>query len=269
MIPLIWFRLFGKKGRLFIHYHEYISPSEYRSNSILFFLNQYEKKLYPNTKWISHTNHKRCELFLRDMPMVNSAQLRIVPNYPPRQWTNFRKEKGLTMERKIVYVGAVGLDSMFLRQFSIWVESKKGALIWDIYSQQDTSELQDFLIQIESKHINVNGYVRYEELPLVLTNYHIGVILYNAVSENFIYNAPNKLFEYLICGLDVWYPEAMEGIYSFNEFITSPRVIPVDFDDANSLDYAASLCKDFKPLRAAYCAEDVLLPLKDELLSDL
>ena len=58
----------------------------------------------------------------------------------------------------------------------------------------------------------------------------MGLVLYNALTDNFKFNAPNKLFEYFGCGLDVWFSSDL--ITSKNYIITEsyPKIIEVDFN---------------------------------------
>ena len=47
---------------------------------------------------------------------------------------------------------------------------------------------------------------------------------------NFVHNAPNKLFEYLNCGLDIWYPEEMIGCRAYDQ-IEYPTIKQINFND--------------------------------------
>lgn len=71
--------------------------------------------------------------------------------------------------------------------------------------------------------------VEYEKLGSILKNYHVGLILYKDLITNFVYNALNKLFEYLSCGLDVWHPFSYgrNKTYKNNG---SPKVSEINFD---------------------------------------
>jgi hypothetical protein len=60
-------------------------------------------------------------------------------------------------------------------------------------------------------------------LPQVLSQYDVGLILYRCRTLNFVYNATNKLFEYLVCGLDVWYPPCMLGLKTYARSTIAPR----------------------------------------------
>ena len=49
-----------------------------------------------------------------------------------------------------------------------------------------------------------------------MADYHIGLTLYNGHIPNFVYNVPNKVFEYLACGLDVWYSKDLISTQKLN-----------------------------------------------------
>ena len=99
------------------------------------------------------------------------------------------------------------------------------------------AETEEYLKALTDPRIRFcNGGVDYENLPEVLSKYHVGLILYRGNTRNYIFNAPNKLFEYLICGLDVWYPPTMLGVKPYARDDAWPRVIEVDFEKMGSLD---------------------------------
>jgi hypothetical protein len=49
----------------------------------------------------------------------------------------------------------------------------------------------------------VKGPIDYYELPKELVKYDIGLVLYKGHIPNYVYNVPNKVYEYLACGLRV------------------------------------------------------------------
>ena len=70
----------------------------------------------------------------------------------------------------------------------------------------------------------------------MLAQYDVGVILYRCNTTNYKYNASNKLFEYLACGLEVWYPPQMLGVKPYSQNDVFPRVMEVDYDQLGDLD---------------------------------
>jgi hypothetical protein len=114
------------------------------------------------------------------------------------------------------------------------------------------------------KRINWNKHIAYSNLPKILPEYDAGVVLYKATTKNYEYNAPNKLFEYLSCGLQIWYPEQMKGIHKYN----SDQVISIDFE---SLSKGAELPSMMgrKANNHSYFAEEALSELLTEVKSNL
>jgi hypothetical protein len=245
-----------------------MNKEEYRSNKLFALFHALENRLYPTAHWISHTNEERCKLFVGDVGEKIEKVIRVLPNYPPKAWISLSRKQKFGGQKKVIYVGALDLNTMYVREFAEWIEAQQGDFIWHIYSQQSLEDLSVYLGSIKSEYISVKGYVSYDELPELLATYNIGVILYKPTTENFIYNAPNKLFEYLICDLDVWYPAEMKGIDPYKETLSRPKVIPVLFSDTKSLDKANYMSQHFDRGSRKYCAEDVLGYLKDELLKD-
>lgn len=223
---------------LFIHYHEYTSPGEYAAGmKLVRYFHQKEKKLYPGAAWISHTNEGRMSRFLADEGLVRGKNIQLLPNYPSELWCLHANKSPVQAGQplKIVYAGAVSMDTMYIEAFANWVKSKQGQLLWDIYSNNITAEAGAFFNQLQTPFIRLLHGVNYGELAGILPNYQVGIILYNGHIPNYVLNAPNKLFEYLACGLDVWYPDVMTGCTPYNTTGTYPVVKPLDFLKLGSL----------------------------------
>lgn len=45
--------------------------------------------------------------------------------------------------------------------------------------------------------------------------YDVGLVLYNGIILNHIYSVPNNVFEYLACGLQVWYSDKLISTRKF------------------------------------------------------
>jgi len=204
-------RFFNSKVEVLVHYHEYTSPAEYNSGMKLVKLfHWFEKWLYPKAGWVSHTNEYRMQHSISDLKPVVITNPHVLPNYPSKSWYAKPKDD-IEFPIKIVYVGAFSLDTMFAKEFAEWVNEQNGKIIWDIYSLNITQEATNYFTALASSYINIKPGVNYHELPSLLKNYDVGIILYNGHIPNYVYNAPNKLFEYLACGLDVWLPREMTG----------------------------------------------------------
>ena len=91
--------------------------------------------------------------------------------------------------------------------------------------------------------------LEYKELPELLKQFDVGLILYNGAIDNYIYNAPNKLFEYLACGLDVWLPNVMTGSLEYVCETAKPRVLALNFNHLVQYKLSDLIGKDNLPFR--------------------
>ncbi|MCK0123642.1 hypothetical protein MWU76_04460 [Gelidibacter sp. F2691] len=266
--PVYWYlRLFGEKTTLFIHYHEYTSPSEYL-NGMRFvkMYHQYEKKfLYNKAHWISHTNQQRVDLFLKDIPEVDINKMKVIPNYPPCSWI-IDKQAETVLDKEVlhtVYIGSLSLSNTYIKEYCDWVLTQNGRITFDIYSFNLHSDTHHYLDSLNSEHIRFYSEgVEYQNIPTILSEYQVGLILYKNYSENVIYCAPNKLFEYLACGLKVVYSDKILGIKPYNSDI----VISLDFQELASTKLFNSFTFEKKNVfNNQFSAEHALKPLIIEL----
>ena len=230
-------KFFSPKVNLLIHYHEYTSPREYEGGMWLTrHFHKTEKKIYPISDWVSHTNEDRMRKFLEDNPGVSIPNKYILPNYPPKSWFTIR-ESAIGLPVKLVYIGAVSLDTMFTRELAEWVIQQKGKVSWDIYASNITADAKAYLASLsETNLIRFHGGIDYFSLPETLAKYDIGIILYKGHIPNYVYNVPNKLFEYHTCGLDVWFPVSIVSSLPLVTVNTYPKIIPFDFTRLHELD---------------------------------
>lgn len=179
-----------------------------------------------------------------------------MPNYPPRGWAQTKIESvNKTSVFRFVYVGALNMQTTFVEEFAKWVEAQNGKVIWDIYCQQDTSEISIFLKSIAAKYIQILHEVNYFELPRILSMYNAGVILYKPHVKNIEFCAPNKLFEYLACDLDIYYPEVMQGCKPYKTLFED-RIFELDFTNLNSFEIKNYSGTRRKVEPAFYCEEE-------------
>ena len=230
---LIFKKYLGRRSSLFIHYHEYASENEYRQGTLLNrWGHRLEKNMYHLVKGISHTNEDRIRLFREDLAGFSLPPIHAFPNYPPVSWRpDGRQPTDIGLPVRLVYVGALSLDTMYTRELVDWVMKQDGKVIWDIYSDNMTDEARAFLGALKSDWVHFRKGVNYYVLPQILAGYDIGIILYKGHIQNYVHNAPNKLFEYLACGLDVWFPDVMLGCHPFVTRGVYPKVMAVDFQD--------------------------------------
>jgi len=268
-----WYRkFFNTKSTILIHYHEYYEPAQFerRGMRLVKRFHQYERKfLYRKASWISQTNEKRVELFLRDCPEVDKNIVKVMPNYPPKSWQTIVKQQPTkTKPLKCIYLGSVALKDSYIQEFCDWIINQQDQVTLDIYSYNITKDTVEFLLNIEEESIQLfDSGVPYQEIPDVLGKYQIGLILHKGDTLNYVYNAPNKLFEYLACGLDVWFPKAMEGIYPYERHDALPKVISVDFTKMNRFDIDKAVERNGLPWNPCkFCYEDVFPELQKALL---
>ena len=238
---VIYKKVINAKSRLIIHYHEYTTATEYEKGMMIGKLGlKLEKKAYSKSFLLSHSNEDRMRLFKKDNQGVAFPHTYIMPNYPPHSWET-KKSDPLRVPVKIVYVGSLSLDTMYTREFAEWIIKTDSLVSWDIYSANITPEARTYLQSLKSNRIQFLGPVNYFSLPDVLKKYDTGVILYKGHIPNYIYNAPNKLFEYLACGLDVWFPHFMKSSLPYATDASFPKVLPVNFDKLDECDLSVMI----------------------------
>lgn len=237
--PCIYKKWINSGTSLFVHYHEYTSPGEYAEGMVLNrWLHKMERTVYKNACWISHTNADRMELFLSDIGQTNGKlNTHILPNYPPRSWSGYSKQYEFLKKRRvgIVYVGALSQETLYVKEFSDWVTAHQEECFWDIYSDNYTIEAKKYLDSLNSTNISFKGSVEYDQLPEKLSQYDVGVILYRGHIPNYIFNVPNKFFEYYNCGLDVWFPDHMKSSCELTTSNTYPQVKALDFSELKAI----------------------------------
>lgn len=263
-LPAFLFYLFPyRKAELFIHFHEFFSRNWYLKNPSKYikYVHRLERnKLFKKAIWISQTNDSRVSLFLKDNPVLKRQKMYVLPNYPRKNWNKVKKyQKEKRDYLRIVYVGSLSIESTYIKEFCDWVIAQKGKVIYDIYSYNLHNDTLKYLNELGCNYINFyDKGIDYKKLPELFCKYDVGVILYKANSENFKYNAPNKLFEYLVCGLQVWYPDKMIGINPYK----SKRVISIDFDKLEFNEIPLNNLKnDIYQNAENFTAESALKPL--------
>lgn len=228
--PLIIKKIYGKRSGLFIHYHEYMTTQEYRGMYLNKLFHSLEKKMYPVAKWISHTNQYRMDLFLKDIELPYLNNTNIFPNYPLSDFKNTVVSLRVLTPVRLVYVGSFGsMEDIYIEEMLEWIKHQNGNVTLDIYSFNITASIKSFVKNLVCPYINVFSKVDYFNLPHILKNYDVGLVLYKGTSNNVIYCVSNKLFEYLACGLDVWYPEEMIGTHEFDSEEYWPKVLRLNY----------------------------------------
>ncbi len=219
-----------KSKKAHIHFHEYISESERRASSaymkLLFKLENQLLKKYS----CSQTNEDRKLLFLRDLTFLKSEMVEVRPNMPPKSWWNnygqFKKRIAYEKTR-LVYVGACDNQTMYVKEVLDWVSANPQQLELTIISQQLDEQTRSLIAGYKSPVIKVKDPIDYYELPKELINYDVGLVLYKGHIPNFVYNIPNKVNEYLSCGLGVLTSSELTSTVQLHNI----NIIDVDFSN--------------------------------------
>jgi hypothetical protein len=190
-----------------LHFHEYLSEPERKASSgHMKFLFKLEDQLLKNYT-CSQTNEDRKRLFLEDKPFLQPAQVEVRPNIPPKSWWHkFGQFKKPSSDGKIrlVHVGACDNKTMYVKEVLDWVLSNQDSLELTLISQQLDAETKALILSYNCPTICIKAPVNYYELPQELMKYDVGLVLYKGHIPNYVYNVPNKVHEYLSCGLSVF-----------------------------------------------------------------
>ena len=168
---LMYKKLRANKVKLLVHYHEYIKPDEYTDNmKLIKWMHKMESKMYRLAyEWISHTNEIRLEKFISDQSLQdwNAPLFHVMPNYPSKFWGIPKERFNYNTKTKLVYVGSLGYDNMYLKQIVDWVLAHNTMLSLDLYAYNIDSKAKNFLHSVKSDCINYKGGCNYEELPII------------------------------------------------------------------------------------------------------
>lgn len=268
--PAIIYKLIRKqKIYLFAHYHEYTTLQEYKTGMILNRINHWlESKYYKLYTWVSHTNEFRLNKFLFDHQLVsgNNIVFTVMPNYPPQKWITQPKKQPLK-PYNLVMLGAIGYDTMYLKEIVEWVSSNPSLVKLDLYTNNIDRKAIEYLNKYANSNVTLFSAIDYYKIPDVLHNYDIGLVIYKPFSENIIYGAPNKLFEYNVCGLDVWFPYQMEGSYPYISHEYFPKIVPVNFSKLAEIKVDAMISRKILNYKnTSYVYEDVYKIIYDKII---
>ena len=235
-LPVFLYSIICPKVQLFIHYHEFVSKAEMQCVSVysklLYFL---EKRLFSKSIWVSQTNIDRKRKFQDLFSQLNEKKLMVFPNYPSKSWV----EKGINKKiensgiLKFIHVGSLGIETTYISEFIDWIQSQNGRANLTVVSQNLEQAVRDLIDK--NQWVTLIGNVPYQELPNIIRVSHIGVVLYKGHIPNFVYNVPNKVNEYLACGLNVWYSDVLISTHKFAEENPKYPLYSVDFSKGKEL----------------------------------
>jgi hypothetical protein len=175
---------------------------------------------------------------------ANSNIFQVMPNYPPQSWSLYQTDFGSKKKTRLVFVGSLGYDNMYLQETIDWVLFNKEFLTLDIYAYNIDQKAKDLLESIEDDSIKYYGGISYESLPATLKNYDVGLVIYKPFSYNTVIAVSNKVFEYLACGLDVWFSEDMSYTLPYIRDKSFPKIIALDFKKIRDFNFKKVLNRD-------------------------
>lgn len=267
----IYKKFFNREVRIFIHYHEYYTKEEFKAPamaSVNFYHQREMDFLYKKAVWISQTNSDRLTFFSEDYPNIPKEKLHVLANYPPRSWYTENRTPVTDVTVKMFYIGALSFESTYIKEIVAFVSERSNTLSLDIYSYNIHPETKLFLERLTVSNIKFfNNGVPYDEIPTVARQYHLGLVLYKPHNLNYMYNAPNKLFEYLACGLDVWVPETLMGCKPYLNGDTKPNVRSVNFEQLTDDNLKYIVSNDQQYRKVEFNCENELQALINEIES--
>jgi hypothetical protein len=206
IFPAYIYSIFFKKAKVHIHFHEYISLPEKTAASLYMKLLFHFERILIFANTCSHTNEDRKSLYLADYPLLRPNAVYVFPNLPPRSWwLEFGRWKKCSISKKIklVHFGVLSAETMFLEEILVWVSSNANELELTFFSQEITKSAKDLFVKYHSPSIILKNPVDYFNIPKILINFNIGLVLYKGHNPNYLFNIPNKVFEYISCGVKV------------------------------------------------------------------
>ncbi|HVF40553.1 MAG TPA: hypothetical protein VM939_11700 [Gemmatimonadaceae bacterium] len=282
----LYYRLFNGTAELFIHHHEYYAPEDYRARGMRLLRRTHPLErdyLFSRARWVSQTNRERLRLLREWNPKINETAAHVMPNYPPREWIAGAAALNRARDAangarsnllRLVYIGSASFDDTFIREIAEWTAGNPNLATLHVLSDNMHVDLRDWLTALGAANVTLNAkHTPYEQLPLVLHAFDVGLVLYRGNTLNFVHNVPNKAIEYLACGLEVWYPPAMTGMREFHRSHQAEQLTEVDFaaaaDIARAAGIAVSVRSQARKVRTAdefpFTCEEAMAPLVAEM----
>jgi hypothetical protein len=197
------------------HHHEYESFVEKRNSSFSTRLSFYfESRNFGSIHLYSQTNLERLNLFLKDIDSNSFVKPRntfVLPNFPPNSWYQFKEPNSgkHSNDIRMLFIGTLNFDSCYLHELFNFLKNNS-----DVYCDFYLSNYEEFTLSHYASLKNINFFKpkEYLDLPEIIRNYNVGLILYKPIHFNLVYNETNKLYEYLAFGLTVIAPIGMLSI---------------------------------------------------------
>lgn len=266
MPAYVYKKIFNSKVRLFIHYHEYYEPDNFKGKSmaaVRFFHKLEIAFLYKKAEWISQTNSSRLNFFLNDYPFIQPEKLNVLANYPSKEWKTLLSKPKESTKLKLIYIGALSFENTFIKEVVNFVIDHPDKFTLTIYSYNCHDNVKAYLKSQNPVLINfISQGISYDKIPIIASQFNIGLILYKGHNLNYTFNAPNKLFEYIACNLEVWFPRELKGCLPYINTISKPIIKAINFEELSSdliKEYKAN--KNFPNRKIAYFYEEEIKTL--------
>ena len=257
----------GSKRKLLIHYHEYFSPEDIRIQQRLERLGyKLEPYLLKKASWISQTNEDRLNFFKKDFPWLEESKFRSFPNYPPGDWLKYanKARDGKNRPVKLVYVGSISTKGFYTKEVFEWIKANNGDLLLDIYTFNIKQDILDLLEKLDCPFIQIKGKIEYDDIPKALNQYDAGLVFYNSTYLSVVYCVPNKVFEYLACGLDVWCSVDLKTTAQISRENVYPKIVMVDYTKLDEFDWKEKISKEgLENVGSSYILENAYGELAD------
>jgi hypothetical protein len=171
-----------------------------------------------------------------DKPWLNSESVKVIPNMPPKLWWDkfgkFKVKRNYD-KYKLVYIGACDVKTMYIREILDWVSDNKNNLEITFICHQMDEYTKKFILNYKKITIQILPEIDYYNLPNELVKYDIGLVLYKGHIPNYVYNVPNKVFEYLACGLYVLCDNNLKTTKNLGH----KKIKILDFNNLNGIDF--------------------------------
>lgn len=267
----IYYRILRGTAALFIHHHEYYAPEDYRRRGMRLLRRSLvleQRYLFPRAAWISQTNQPRLDLLLQWNRSIRPEAAKVLPNYPLRRFVEIAASAGAkpaSAMTRLIYVGSASFEDTFIREAANLVMRHPDRVTLHVAGNNIQSDVWEWLGSLNAVNITTDpAGADYEELPRLLSDYDVGLVLYRGNTLNFVHNVTNKAIEYLAAGLEVWYPPVMSGIRRFHEAHPTERLVAMDFADP-ALAPPATRVRRLSRAGFSFTAETAAAPLLEKL----
>ncbi len=263
-----------RRCRLFIHHHEYYAKQDckrpgMRLPAIGYWLER--RCLFGKAEWVSQTNPDRLSLLSSQCPAVAASVWQVLPNYPPQTWLqHVGAEQAVhpASRQRLIYVGSASFEDTYIREIVLWAAANKEWVNLHICGYNVAQDVWTWLADKQFPNVSCapDG-CAYADLPGLLSEFDVGLVLYKGNTSNFVFNIPNKVFEYLVCGLEVWFPREMKSTVNLLDQ-TRGRLRQLDFHTI--MEKRPSELRTLhkcSPDLSQYTAERAFAPLVNRLLS--